>query len=1000
MVSPELQRHINSELHCEAAILKEKRKASESINLLAGAPSPKLESGVSRAQSEGLRHLREPIVSFAGVRLVAPPNQCNALRISEIEFPFRHLGHAASQIRSFEVTRWTSGYIGSSASCTSIRDLVGYAVFIADLIHRGLVCLGKRRPHTVGIFFVWKSDAARLRVILDARRVNSKFVEPAHYQFAAASAWSSMKEGPTFERNMAQADDLLIRDRHQAPNLDSHSLGIGVYADNVAVVSQDPAVVVRTCEQIVLRMGSVGLICEGVSEPSDEQTELRQAAPLPPFAFANCRRFDDPVVIATDASGAGFVDHGGLGVTELERGPLAVELAISQGERWRYSASSAIAARGRSGLAVRARRGTTDFAAIPRDMIGDKRAWKAFFSGRFRRIEDVVTLEVDQVLLRARANGAAAGLSGLGDYLVDDPAPGGEVHGFKTGAAGQVGPTALQFEKVDALFFAGHNHDRADKLYAAVKHVLPKAGLGDHSKMAAALVAAKGCPRLGRGQARAPLAKPPVFAAIGLAERWGWRDVDAALCLSWGAYFHDLLKLAGAPLVPPVWVGGQALPAAGAWALLLNPEEQPLRSKARPFDESAALTPAMSAVIGQRLQQLKDRAGPEGRAWDLSSHEFGRQFRALFRALGRDSARPYQVRHGAASCDMAEGRRGLVDIQHRLRHATDQSSRRCGKHARCPAELAAAPTPILVHGQQVADRLAEVIAGKCQPALPASLQTATSPVPRRKRNGRQVRSLSLWSHSATPRTPRQPLLDGSPSAGTPPRSRTGGGSPADFSSPGGSSGAGGEVADAGVAARGGESLRDQLLSGAFAELSVVFIVNSLFYNLFLGNMQVEAQAALLAGPAGLSAGTPEETAGAAAGEVSTYLRFSPLSVFLNPVLGYCIDRYGFSPVVALMFSSGVCHATALWLGAFAPAVVAFSIFANSNFAYMFSYLAFEFGFNYYGLLAGVIQVRGYKAMSATLAMIASGDWPRYQQPAALCYDSAAAVDEYTQDGER
>eukprot|EP00959_Pyramimonas_sp_CCMP1952_P235566 4923087-Pyramimonas_sp.AAC.1 len=66
-------------------------------------------------------------------------------------------------------------------------------------------------------------------------------------------------------------EEFFIRDRHVAPSLDKVSLGIGVYVDNVAVVSQDSKLAVAACEQIVNRMESVGLACKGVSPPSDEQ---------------------------------------------------------------------------------------------------------------------------------------------------------------------------------------------------------------------------------------------------------------------------------------------------------------------------------------------------------------------------------------------------------------------------------------------------------------------------------------------------------------------------------------------------------------------------------------------------------------------------------------------------------------------------------------------------------------------------------------------------------
>ena len=197
----------------------------------------------------------------------------------------------------------------------------------------------------MGVFFVWKSDKERLRMILDTRRVTSRFVEPAYTQLATASAWSTITVGDDAELNMAQAatrrielapgmcdhfalpavhreslilalgeeglnfpagallsplltvlpmgrawslhfcqrlleqcvldagypEELFIRDRHVAPSLDKVSLGIGVYVDNVAIVSQDSNLAVAACEQIVDKMESVGLACKGVSPPCDKQ---------------------------------------------------------------------------------------------------------------------------------------------------------------------------------------------------------------------------------------------------------------------------------------------------------------------------------------------------------------------------------------------------------------------------------------------------------------------------------------------------------------------------------------------------------------------------------------------------------------------------------------------------------------------------------------------------------------------------------------------------------
>lgn len=145
-------------------------------------------------------------------------------------------------------------------------------------------------------------------------------------------------------------------------------------------------------------------------------------------------------------------------------------------------------------------------------------------------------------------------------------------------------------------------------------------------------------------------------------------------------------------------------------------------------------------------------------------------------------------------------------------------------------------------------------------------------------------------------------------------------------------------------------LRDQLRSAAFAEVALVFATSSLFYNLFIGNMQDEAKAVLLA--SSTSNANISETA---ASYVSVYLSFAPLSTLLNPCLGYCIDNFGFRPILFVLLCSGVTHALALWCRAFFMAAAVFSLFQASAFSYMYSYLAFKFGFEYYGLLAGLVQ---------------------------------------------
>ncbi|CAK0905487.1 unnamed protein product [Prorocentrum cordatum] len=453
---------------------------------------------------------------------------------------------------------------------------------------------------------------------------------PGHFICAGVS-WGNAHLMQVAPRNF-------IRDRRLAPSLCQVSMGTGVCVDNVAVVSQGPSLAVAACEQIANEMESVGLACKGASQPRDGQAfagmvSEKKNATIRMSAFRIWKTRLALLLIADRGA-----DRGGFGATELERGPEAAERAMmAQSERWRCGVSSAISARASAlGLQVVGgrHRGAADFVSVPEDLVGDERARK-----EPAQQPGLTALHFEKVGHRARRNFQREW---------DEFRQLCQERGVTPHTVEQVNTMAHLY--LDARFFAGYNRDRAGKLRAARRHFLPKAGIGDHGEMEAALAAMKG----------------------------------------------DLLQLTGASLVPPARLGGQALRAAGVWALLLRPEEQPLRGKAGQFDEGAALATHVSLAIGRRMQQLK--------------------FRALFRALGHDSARPCQVRHGAASA--AEGHRALAATWRRLRHAAGRSSKRCAKHARCLSELAFAPLPTLSYGRLASERLAEVISGKAQLAPP------------------------------------------------------------------------------------------------------------------------------------------------------------------------------------------------------------------------------------------------------------------------------------------
>lgn len=145
---------------------------------------------------------------------------------------------------------------------------------------------------------------------------------------------------------------------------------------------------------------------------------------------------------------------------------------------------------------------------------------------------------------------------------------------------------------------------------------------------------------------------------------------------------------------------------------------------------------------------------------------------------------------------------------------------------------------------------------------------------------------------------------------------------------------------------------NQICCQAFFELVVYFAMTSLFSNLFLGNMKEMAEAAILVSSHDASAPTVADS------YVSMFFKLVPLSSLINPALGYTIDRCGLVFMLSTNVLLGSAYAFLLWLGLFAPGAATYSIFSASYFAYTYSFLAFEFGFEYYGLLAGIVQSIG------------------------------------------
>lgn len=149
----------------------------------------------------------------------------------------------------------------------------------------------------------------------------------------------------------------------------------------------------------------------------------------------------------------------------------------------------------------------------------------------------------------------------------------------------------------------------------------------------------------------------------------------------------------------------------------------------------------------------------------------------------------------------------------------------------------------------------------------------------------------------------------------------------------------------------GAPLWAQLTSLPFAVTVGCFCVGSFFYNFFVGSVAEQATS-IYGGDAarGRSA-------------VSTFLALSPTGALLNTALGALADRVGFDSVRSLSLAalglSGLALAAPAPPGpALAASCSCFLVGGSALFTHLFGSLASDFGFQFYGLLAGCASAAG------------------------------------------
>ena len=283
-------------------------------------------------------------------------------------------------------------------------------------------------------------------------------------------------------------------------------------------------------------------------------------------------------------------------------------------------------------------------------------------------------------------------------------------------------------EYLDHLFLQGAAADHGDKLLLALSHRHPEMSKGCPANPFRARAAMRGFRKLAHGLSRAPLPRQGLLAMVGAALHLKWHEFALALLLGWSAFLRlpsDLVRMVGASLVPPA-------PAAGVrcWGLLLYPQEVETLGKTLIHDESILLDDSDFAPLGPLLTQLKKNKLDTSPLWSFTQNQFYSMYRkCVGLALLPHEINPYQIRHGAASWAALSQSRSMAEIQERLRHRSDTSTRRYKNATRYLAELHRLPEETQQYGSLIDRDLANFMLRR-RPAPPPP--NVAQPTKRRK----------------------------------------------------------------------------------------------------------------------------------------------------------------------------------------------------------------------------------------------------------------------------
>ena len=266
------------------------------------------------------------------------------------------------------------------------------------------------------------------------------------------------------------------------------------------------------------------------------------------------------------------------------------------------------------------------------------------------------------------------------------------------------------------LFFKGEPANRGEQCLAAIMHKFPEFSRLGARRLPRAWRSMKGWRRLAPPRSRKPFPLPVWTAMAMQMAAQGHYQMATYLMVSLSGYLRpgEGYRLKRKSLVEP------APGILKHWSLLLNPEEDLMKSKTGDVDESLTLDSPYIVGLAPLFKTLAAGDG-EQPLWDFTYLEYLKIFRLASAHLGLAHLVPYQLRHSGASIDRASNTRTVEEVKKRGRWKTSRSLVRYERHARLGAAYQKFSEPQRAHFARCQQLIEGVLLGQVDPIQTAKL---------------------------------------------------------------------------------------------------------------------------------------------------------------------------------------------------------------------------------------------------------------------------------------